>query len=77
MSVIRFDTLETVIKKLFDAIAGDVSSSFLPLPPLFSLGRGKEGVRGIVVEQSSSFVFFFFVAYHLVFLFSSHFFLYL
>lgn len=33
MPVICVDTSQTVIKKLFDAVAGDVSSSSSPSPP--------------------------------------------
>ncbi len=54
MPVICVDTSQAVIKKLFDAVAGDVSSSSSPSPPgpcLFSVMREfVGGGRGIMGE---------------------------
>lgn len=54
MPVICVDTSQTVIKKLFDAVAGDVSSSSSPSPPghclLSATGEFVGGGRGIMGE---------------------------
>lgn len=62
MPVICVDTSQTVIKKLFDAVAGDVSSSSSPSPPgprLFSamrefVGGGKYIMGEALMSELSS-----------------------